>query len=246
MENYRQTCLRAASILVTLGHPAERITALANVVAPVNVRDICQFLARRNQRKEGGAPFQMALILYIAAKHHVRLPAEELTKLERFWRAIRGPFGKMSQRTFRRLEQFDDQRAMIAMAQLPVTLMKAAARFGQPSVRSAKLVRTALFLSLAQDTALRAGNLVSVDVHQHLSLEKGRGRVPVADLVIPGSEVKNGVDVATRLTGQTAKILQIWLKSYRATSPMQSIAQSLGSFPTARVAISRSVGFWRT
>jgi integrase len=64
---------------------------------------------------------------------------------------------------------------------------------------------------------LRAGNLVGIDVHQHLSLQQRRGRPPVADLVIPGSEVKNEVEIQARLTDQTVKLLQMWLEQYRVT-----------------------------
>jgi integrase len=74
-----------------------------------------------------------------------------------------------------------------------------------------------LFLSLAQDTALRAGNLVGVDVHEQLSFQPRHGRPPIADLVIPASAVKNGVEISTRLTDETAKLLQLWLDHYRCT-----------------------------
>jgi integrase len=103
------------------------------------------------------------------------------------------------------------------MAKLPATLLKAARKMGKPTVASAKLVRTALFVSLAQETALRAGNLVGIDLHKHLSLQQRCGRLPVADLVIPAGEVKNNVEISTRLTEQTAKLLQFWLNDYRCT-----------------------------
>src|SRR5262249_53040672 len=148
-------------------------------------RHIATFLGERNQRTEGGAPFQTTLILFIAAKHHLRLPKPELDRLERYWKKIRGKHGEMSTRTFKRLQQFEDPRAISAMAQLPATLARVAMRMGKPTTASAKLVRTALFLSLAQDTALRAGNLVGIDLHKHLSLQQRDRRTPIADLVIP-------------------------------------------------------------
>ena len=217
-ETYRQTCLRAASILVRLKHVATvDIKSLKDVITIQNIRRIAEFLGERNQRLEGGAPFQTTLILFIAAKHHLRLPDVELNRLEKFWKKIRGKYGEMSNRTFKRLQQFDDPRALDAMARLPATLLKVAKEMGKPTVASAKLVRTALFLSLAQDTALRAGNLMGIDLHKHLSLQQSRGRSPIADLVIPASEVKNDVEIATRLTAETASLLQIWLQDYRCT-----------------------------
>ena len=216
-DNYRQTCVRAASILVRLGQSAETITSLKDLVALQTVKSIAKFLKERNQREVGGAPFQMALILFIAAKDHVHLPEAELRRLKRYWKKIRGRYGKMSDRTFKRLQQFDDPKATEAMAMLPDTLLKAARKLGKPTIESAKLVRTALLLSLAQDTALRAGNLVGIDTHKHLSLQRRPGRSPIADLVIPAGEVKNNVEIPTRLGNETAKLLQIWLDDYRCT-----------------------------
>jgi integrase len=218
VENYRNTCLRAASILVRVGTPAESIEALKDLVALPKVRRICEFLAQRNQRREGGAVFQTAFILYIAAKHHVRLPEEDLRRHMAFCRRIRGPYGEMSSRTFKRLQQFDDPEATAAMARLPTVLFAAARKLSEPSISSAKLVRTALLISLAQDTGLRAGNLVAIDVNRHLSLRHPRRRGPViADLVIPKSEVKNSVEIQTRLTDHTARLLEVWLEHYRRT-----------------------------
>ena len=216
-DNYRQTCRRAASILVRLGTPPEGIKILKDLITLPNVQRICSFLGQRNARAEGGAPFYTALVLFIAAKHHLYLPERELKRLERYWKKIRGRYGEMSGRTFKRLQQFDDPRAVQAMARLPAILLKAAKKMGEPSTASAKLFRTALFISLAQDTALRAGNLVKIDVHKHLSLTHRRGQTPIADLVIPAVEVKNEIEIPTRLTDETVKLLQLWLSDYRCT-----------------------------
>jgi integrase len=217
VRNYGETCLRAASILVRLGQSTETIGGLKELVTIQNIKLVARFLAERNQRTEGGAPFQTALILYIAAKHHLHLPEPELERIKRYWKKIRGRYGKMSDRTFRRLQQFDDPKATEAMAKLPDQLLKVAQKLGKPSVESAKLVRTALLLALAQDTCLRAGNLVGIDVHKHLSVQQRSAGPLIADLVIPAGEVKNGVEVVTRLSSETSRLLKVWLNDYRPT-----------------------------
>ncbi|WP_287849467.1 tyrosine-type recombinase/integrase [Acidiphilium sp.] len=120
----------------------------------------------------------------------------------------------MSRRTFERLLQFDEPAAMRAMADFPHALAHLALKRRTADVRSIKLMRTALFLSIALDTGLRARNLVSIDIRRHLALFR-EGKKWKARLSVPCDKVKNGVDIVSELTPLTVQILRRWLDNFR-------------------------------
>jgi len=214
--NYRDALRRAASILVQVGHrQPNEITNLAALVGVTELQHILRFLVERTGRQEGGHLGYIAFLLYFVARDHVRPPGDTVVHLEYLWKRVRGRTGEMSPRSFARLCQLDDDGKAVNMALLPERLAKAASKRGKFDAQTVKLMRTALFASIALTTGLRAGNIVNLQLDRHITFTT-RNKQRIAIITNPGEEVKNGRTLISELTPEATKLLDLWLVEYRA------------------------------
>jgi hypothetical protein len=143
--NYSEALRRAASILVTLGCDPNSIKTLGDVVLPPQAKRILHFLAKRIGRTKGGHVGYMSLVLFMAARDHVRLGDSDLATLEKFVRNTAESRRGMSDQTWERLVQFDDPTLLRRLQHLPEELVRSVKK--QPlTLRTAKIVRLALAL----------------------------------------------------------------------------------------------------
>ena len=211
--NYSNALRRAASVLVKLGVEANSIRLVSDVVEPSRVKQVLHFLRDRTGREWGGHVGYMALVLYMAAVDRGGLDTPSLTQLGKWVDATGEQRRRMSERTEKRLTQFDDSAALARFRELPASLIASVAKLPL-SVSTAKTVKMALLISLTFDTGLRSGNTVSLDLDRHFlgDIDSAKNRVFV---VVPGDEIKNGVECRAPLRAATIKILKLYRDKHR-------------------------------
>jgi len=209
--NYGDALRRAGSILVKLGTPLDSISSLREVVAPVRVRSVLEFIRDRTGRTTGGHVGYMAWVLLLAARH-VHARESDLAMLEQFVGRTAETRRGMADRTWERLVQFDDPVALDRLRDLSEDLVRSV-RDQPVSVGTAKTIRLALLVALCFDTGLRSGNVAALDLERHVI--RG-GMLDCVNLVIPGDEIKNGRGFTGPLTPSTARIWRLYLEKYRA------------------------------
>jgi len=213
-ENYRNGFRRIASILVNLGRPASRIGALADIVTVDDTIAVIRHLRGRLSKNDGGHISYLAFLMYFAARDHVKLNSQQVDHLEEIWRKVRGEFGKMSRRSFDRLVQFDDEDHKYRMADFSNKLATAARRLQSIDARSIRLMRTAVFVAIGLDTAMRSGNIVSLTLDRHITLHQAKKKW-FGEILVPGQEVKNGVEIVSPLQPETVALIREWIADYR-------------------------------
>jgi integrase len=217
--NYRNALRRAASILVDLGTPPDSISSLREVVEPSRVRLVLEFLRERTGRTRGGHVAYMALLLYLAARDYVHAHDSNLqpvkAKLERLQKFVANTAETkrgMSDRTWRRLLQFDDPVVLERVKNFHFELLESVK--DQPiTVETAKTVRLALLLALCFDNGLRSGNVVAIDLDRHVVRQETSDTV---HLVISPDEIKNKQGFNGPLRASTVAIWRLYLEKYRA------------------------------
>jgi len=212
--NYRDGFRRIASILVKLGRPTATICGLADLVALSDVTKVLRFMRDRTQKQDGGHISYLAFLLYFAARDHVKLPWKQVDDLERLWSRVRGEHGKMSPRSFKRLLQFDDPDRNARMANLPNMLAAAARERKVVDTQTIRLMRTAVFTAIGLDTGMRNGNIVRLTLDRHVTLHQSKKKW-FGEICVPGSEVKNGRDIVSKIQPETAALICEWIDKYR-------------------------------
>ena len=137
LRNVRATIRQFASALVTRGRPIEEITSLATLVEFDGYKDGLRFFLERN----GGSPptwlSGMAATLLAIARHHVKLPPEEIERLSNIKRRLKVDRPDFTDKNKQRLAQFDDPYNVELLMLLPRRLVDRAERSNTKSSRTA-------------------------------------------------------------------------------------------------------------
>ena len=209
--NYLGALRCAAGVLVAAGVPPDELRTLADLARPDRVRTVLRRVAARTGRERGGQLALLAAVLLMAGRDHAGLPAEEVAHLEDLLAEVKQR-PEMGERTLERLLPFQDGGARLdALLALPARLAVEARRHGKVDLRSARLVRCALFLSLLLDLGARSGNVCALDLGAHVLL--GRGDEGWVDL--PAHLVKNGEALRAPLSAATVRLLRLYRDAYR-------------------------------
>lgn len=239
VRNYIGALRRVAGELLACGAAPEDLRTLADLVRPDRVETVLTRVRDRTGRSSGGHVEQLAVILYIVARDHVRASDADIELLARYAKATRGA-REMGKRTARKLEAMSSEQMINAIISLPDRLLELARSHKQVDLQSARLVRAALFLQLLLDTSSRQGNVVGLDLRTHL-LEERDGRVFVH---VPGEEVKNGEDVGAKLRPRTVAALRLYRDTYR---PIHAAgAETSWLFPRSDGTHWTTTSAWRT
>lgn len=212
--NYREAWRRMASIAVHAGVSPEDIRSLTDLANPDRAKLILTKVIERLGNRSASHAQLMAVLLLVAGRDHVKLPPDQVRQLEGFCNRTSGHRRGMADRSYRRLLQFDDARALDRVVMLPSRLMRLAETHGKIDVHSAKLARGALAIALLVDTGARSGNIVALDLKRHVIQETdalgGSCRVRIA-----GDEVKNREPIDATISPATHKLLRRFVDRYR-------------------------------
>ena len=214
LRNVRATIRQFASALVARGRSIEEITSLATLVEFDAYKDGLLFFIERN----GGSPptwlSGMAAVLLAIARHHVKLPPEEIERLRNIKGRLKVDRPGLTDKNKQRLAQFDDPHNVQLLMRLPRRLVDRAERSSIKSSRMALDVTHAVAIEILLACPMRSGNLARLDVERNFKWH-GQGNAQTISLTIPASEVKNGQPIEADLSRDTTRLIRTYLKFYR-------------------------------
>jgi integrase len=200
--------------LIGSGVSPEDLLDLRAMVQPdMALRGLSSMLDRKGGQSSG-MMHGLAYTLLTIARHHARLPDQDLDRLRKYCRRIKVPRAGMTEKNRKRLRQFDDPENLARILLLPDELLHEAKAKGTSPLRSAELVEVALAIELLLMTALRIKNLSTLHLDEHVSWTRSARR-SVCHIAVDGREVKNGKTLEFELSGSTANLLETYVHQFR-------------------------------
>jgi integrase len=197
--------------LVHQGVKPEELTDLTAAVCPARVKLALTFFWMRAGQRESVHLHQMAGLVLAIARHWAKLPASEIEQLKKMAKHLRPVAPGMTSRNVSRLRQLDDPDRLRALASLPDNLMDKARGAGKGGVYAALLAQTAVAIGLLLAVPMRLRNLTQLRIGTHLRDSQDHRM----SLSVPAGEVKNGVPIEARLSGDLTKRIRVYLDRYR-------------------------------
>ena len=225
----RMVSLRLAIAgLVHSGFPVERLTSLAVLLERDNMQALLNWHHARGGGRIGVQLGIMGATLAVLARHHVKLPSEQLAEVLEDLKEVRPPKQRhMTGKNERRLRQFDDPENLGALLHLPNTLFAEAERLrdGSPADadgggrrprprEAAWLAAVAVAIEIEFCCPLRLANLASLRLGHHL-VRLGRDGKHFTHLVIDGSETKNEDPIRWPISRSLEQALDRYIKYFR-------------------------------
>ncbi|GMG85632.1 hypothetical protein LNKW23_48550 [Paralimibaculum aggregatum] len=206
---------RFASALVHRGVlPIREITGLAVFFEGDNVK-----AGLRHFLPEGGAKttryaHDMARKLSHIARHHLRLPADEMERIDAIVARLDPNLPRgMGKRHRDRLDQFDDPATVRRLLQFPADERDRALAMTSP-IRRARGIERALAISVLIQTGLRIRNLRQLRLDRSVRRAGGRVYLEIAD-----GETKTGMALTLELPSETTALLDAFTGLHRPLLP---------------------------
>lgn len=200
--------------LVADGVNAIDLPNLRAMVRPPMAHRGLNAMLRRRGGKSSGNIHNMAYVLLVIAKHHAKLPDEEIQRLRFACERLRVERQGMTKKNRERLRQFRDTKNLNRLLLLPEELLKKAQSKVLSPVRAAALAEVALAIELLLLTSLRIKNIAALNLDDNLQWSRSSRR-GICHLIVDGRDVKNKVDRDYELQGQTVALLKTFIECYR-------------------------------
>jgi integrase len=219
--------------LVHSGFPIDRVTSLAVLVERDNLQALLNWHHARSGEKVGAHLGIIGATLAVLARHHVKLPPDQLGPVLEDLKEVRPPKQRfMTAKNERRLRQFDDVGNLAALLHLPNVLFAEAARLrdgtpvepeGEPRTprprEAAWLAAVALAIEIEFCCPLRLSNLASLRLGRHL-VRLGRDGTTITHIMIEGDPTdgpgtKNHDPIRWPVSPALARALDRYLQEFR-------------------------------
>lgn len=212
------------SALVLQGEEPATMLDLAAVVTKPQVRKALQFFWDRAGAKPSVHAGQVAGVVLSVARHWVKLPEAELVEIKRMGKRIAVHQTSMTPRNRARLRALDDPDRLQALLLLPERIRSEVVRDQTPTQHLAQRLQTAVAIDLLAMAPIRIKNLSELRIGVNLLRDRQGGMT----LSLPEAEVKNSVAIEIVLPATTARLIDLYLKTYR---PLLAPAGSPWLFP---------------
>jgi hypothetical protein len=183
LRNVRATIRQFASALVARGRPIEEITSLATLVEFDAYKEGLRFFLERNGDSPPTWLSGMAATLLAIARHHVKLPPEEIERLSTIKRRLKVDQPGLTDKNKQRLAQFDDPHNVELLMLLPRRLVDRAERSNTKPSRTALDVMHAVAIEILLAVPTRSGNLARLNVERNFKWH-GQGNAQTISLAI--------------------------------------------------------------
>lgn len=214
----REKNLRAfASALVLSGEmEAEKVTSLAVLTEPVNVRMALGYM--RKERFGGEVRPHLlshAELMKTIARHWAKdLPkAEQLGLLIKSLKGAMGQSSGMTPKNRERLAPFNDSNNVKRLLELPQRTLKAAADAPHTHLTAVR-VMYALQVALLLAVPLRAKNLTALKLGVNV-IESGKGKTRQVRLFLSREETKTHTDFTAVLPARVVALFDAWQEVWR-------------------------------
>ena len=211
---FRRIQLRqVASALVYSGRNPGSICSLADLVSVDAAKAILTFFLNRSDKRKTGQIHNFALLLVTIARHWVKVVPKQLEQLRKLRRNVDPGSKGLTDKSRTRLRQFDDERNIAKLVQLPQRIADELRRKDRGGITDALRMQTALALAILFVAPLRVKNLAFLNVERHITRSRPGGGI--VHLVIPAHEVKNKVALEFELPPDVVAILDCYVGEYR-------------------------------
>ena len=215
ISNYATALRYQLSRLVQDGVPAEEFSSISDCLSPERIRRGLRLLqAGRNVDETTQPMLHLTTHAYLSFAKYSQASDATFDVLRKVARKARSKKDGLRPRNIERLAQFDDDDARRRFRALPLTVAAQLAKVDRPDKAQALLMRNAVMLEFLLHMPLRIRNVVELDLDRHVqrvSTDEG----PCWRIVIPGHEVKNGVQLPASLPPVTSRLMERWRKDYR-------------------------------
>jgi site-specific recombinase XerD len=206
-----------ASALVDAGIAPQSLKTLSDLVALSNFETGIRYLFARKENKRSSALGNMGGAMIAIARQWV-LPklnddksADATLKRMRFLVSkIDSQVRGLTDKNHERILQFEDQEQLLKLLNLPSRLKAEFMSGKHPKAQAIVLADVALAVELLTVTAIRIGNIHSIELEKHL--RKYRNRYV---LYFTETEVKNRQRLQFSLPDETCKLIDWYLKDVR-------------------------------
>jgi integrase len=212
--SYRRLMLEFITMETLAGVPLDSLRTLAGVVALDSVdRGLAEY-----ERHFGGAKRrhlgQVMRVVCLAARHWVRLPAEQVAEMWSWTKDVSVPRHGMTPKNKALLVSLRDPHALARLLGLGPKVMREV--LAGPCIRKADAVRAqvAFAIALLLNAPARIGNIAAIHLERHVR-RAGNGPQERIILEFPAAEVKNGRDLMYPLSVATQELLRLYLLHIR-------------------------------
>jgi hypothetical protein len=165
------------SALVIRGRAPRSLRSLRDVVAVDAVLDGLRFYTNRPKAAAMKHAQDLAYLLLAIARHHLKAGVEHIAELKKICRCVDQGRFTMTTKNQARLRQFDDPANVRALVTLPQRIVGQFRSANPPTRADALKVQTAFAIELLLMVPIRVGNLVALDIDQHIIRSVRRGAV---------------------------------------------------------------------
>ena len=215
--------------LVQAGEDPKGFVDLRSVITADNMKKaFIAYMLRRDLETPPASLNNIAMLLLAIARHHLKLPQEEIDAIAGIRKHVATEPRGMSPKNKLRLAQFDNWENVARLLSLPDRLMERAntAKAGRLAGLDA-MYATVITILLA--CPMRIKNLASLDLDRHL-ITQTRGTHTTYSIRIEGREVKNGEDIEVELNSGNSRLLHQYVMRFR---PLVSEVPGTVLFPKA-------------
>jgi integrase len=202
-----------ASALVRSGRvPLKEITSIRVLVDPDNFKAALRVFLDRTGRTQ--RVHNLARSMRLIGKHHCHLSNSTLEALDKLCHRLDpGNRRRLTEKNRRRLGQFDDQRNVIRLLQLP-SREAARAKSQTNPLRAAKRMEGAVAISLLLHCGLRGQTLRMLELSDFRWMATNK-----CQLMIRGDKTKNGRPLEFELDGEAVILIKSFIAQYRTQLP---------------------------
>jgi integrase len=215
LNKYRFTIRRLASALVREQDiPIEKIMSLEVLFEGKNLEEALRPFIKPGKNAKQDYAYSMATQVRAIAEHFLKLPKEQLDKVDRIVAGLRLHLSTgMGKRNFARLDQFDDEATVQRLLNLPGEQLHLALEKRNP-IRRAKGVERALMLSICVFASLRAKNLRQLRLDRNLSWSGEKLFIKLFE-----DETKNRASLKLQMPEEMIGLLELFVAKHRPLLP---------------------------
>lgn len=204
-----------ASALVHRGRDPASLPSLASLVEVEAFKEALRFLMVPEGRRSRSYLRDLAVTLRMIAKYAVNVPPDHLAELDRICQRLSAQRSSgITDKNRARLRPLDDPDRLGDLLRFPLRQLAQVRRSGRHGKKEANQIQIALAVEILLMAPMRLANLATLELERHVQWTRSPGRT-VVHIVLPGREVKNGLDLTYELPEPTVQLLELYLREYR-------------------------------
>jgi integrase len=214
IDGYLRNIRVAASRLVEDGVPIGDLASLAAIIEPAMIQRALQAHLGDRPLKDALPGLQAIAIAALSVAKFADVPTEKHGALKAIFKEVQHRQTGMTKKNRDRLAQFDDQRVLHRLLELPSKIDNKYKGIKKPSVQEARRMQHAVALEVLLHVPMRVKNLAALDLEAHVNRPLA-GKTGNWRISIPEDEVKNDNPIDAELNPATSRMLARYVSVFR-------------------------------